>query len=141
MKIAVLGAGSYVSRATLPYLLRAPDFEAILYTRTPAQLMRWVVARGVPEDRISVESTEEFGRRNFDTIVNFIGAGDPRLVNQMGDSILALTADWDQRVLHELGKRPSAKYIFASSGVATGEDFRTPRKAGALLRTPAVTDH
>jgi len=141
MRVAILGAGSYVSRAILPGLLRSTDWEAILHTRAPEPLTRWAVGRGLPRERISVLSSNEFGSRAFDVVVNFVGAGDPRLVNEMGKDILAVTTEWDLRALEVLRQRPSTRYIFASSGVATGEDFALPREPGAPLKAPAPGDH
>jgi nucleoside-diphosphate-sugar epimerase len=141
MRIAILGAGSYVSRAILPYLLRRSDWEALLYTRAPDHLKDWAVERHLPAERISIEASDAFGGRPFDVVVNLIGAGDPRLVVRMGDGILALTAEWDERVLQQVKKRPSTRYIFASSGAAAGGDFDTPRTQGAPLRQPAGHDH
>jgi nucleoside-diphosphate-sugar epimerase len=43
-------------------------------------------------------------------------------------------------VLQMLRKRPSTRYIFASSGVATGHDFKTPRAPDSPLRRPAWND-
>jgi nucleoside-diphosphate-sugar epimerase len=141
MRVAILGAGSYVSRAILPGLLRSTDWEALLHTRAPEPLTRWAVGRGLPRDRISVLSSNEFGSRAFDVVVNFVGAGDPRLVNEMGEDILAVTAEWDRRALQVLRQRPSTGYIFASSGVATGEDFTLPREPGAPLKAPPPDDY
>src|SRR5260370_26476247 len=90
MRVAILGAGSYVSRAILPGLLRSTDWEALLHTRAPEPLTRWAVGRGLPHERISVLSSSEFGSRAFDVVVNFVGAGDPRLVNEMGEAIVAV---------------------------------------------------
>jgi nucleoside-diphosphate-sugar epimerase len=141
MRVAILGAGSYVSRAILPGLLRSTDWEAVLHTRAPEPLTRWAVGRGLPRERISVLSSNEFGSRAFDVVVNFVGAGDPRLVNEMGEDILAVTAEWDLRALQVLRQRPSTGYIFASSGVATGEDFMLPREPAAPLKAPAPDDY
>jgi len=141
MRVAILGAGSYVSRAILPGLLRSTDWEALLHTRAPEPLTRWAVGRGLPRERISVLSSSEFGSRAFDVVVNFVGAGDPRLVNEMGEAIVAVTAEWDLRALQVLRQHPSTAYIFASSGVATGEDFMLPREPGAPLKAPASGDH
>jgi nucleoside-diphosphate-sugar epimerase len=141
MRIAILGAGSYVSRAILPYLLRRSDWEALLYTRAPDHLKDWAVERHLPAERISIEASDGFGGRPFDVVVNLIGAGDPRLVVRMADGILAVTAEWDERVLQQMRKRPSARYLFASSGAAAGGDFDAPRTQGAALRRPAAHDH
>ena len=54
---------------------------------------------------------------------------------------MAVTAEWDLRALEVLRQRPSTGYIFASSGVATGEDFALPREPGAPLKAPAPGDH
>lgn len=140
MRIAILGAGSYVSRAILPQLLRQSDWEALLYTRTPDQLAGWASERRLPGGRISVEASSEFGGRACDAIVNFVGAGDPRLVNRLGDAILPISAEWDERVVEALRKRPATRYIFASSGVATGDAFLSPRKPGAPLKRLARKD-
>src|SRR5260370_34297870 len=141
MRVAILGAGSYVARAILPGLLRSTDWEAVLDARAPEPLTRWVVGRGLPSEQISVLSTNEFGSRAFDVIVNFVGAGDPRLVNEMGKDILAVPAEWDLRALQAVKQRPSTGYIFASSGAATGEAFMLPREPGAPLKAPAPGDH
>src|SRR5260370_41593254 len=111
MRVAILGAGGYVSRAILPGLLRSTDWEALLHTRAPEPLTRWAVGRGLPHERISVLSSSEFGSRAFDVVVNFVGAGDPRLVNEMGEAIVAGCAPRGLRALHGLRQRPATRDV------------------------------
>lgn len=141
MRIAILGAGSFVSRAILPYLLGRSDWETLLYTRAPDRLADWATEHRLPADRISIEASEAFGGRACEVIVNFVGAGDPRLVNRMGEDILPLTVEWDERVLRQLARRPSTRYVFASSGAAAGGDFKVPRRPDSPFRRPAGADH
>ena len=140
MQIAILGAGSYVSRAILPHLLRREGCRVLLYTRAPDRLSDWTVERRLPADRISIQASKDFGDRDCDAVINLVGVGDPHLVDRMAESILPLTVEWDERVLQVLKKRPSTRYIFASSGVATGHDFKTPRAPDTPFTRPPCND-
>lgn len=103
--------------------------------------MSWAVERRLPVDRISIEASGAFGGRACDVVMNFVGAGDPRLVNRLGGGIVPLTAEWDERVLELLSRHPSTRYIFFSSGSAVGGDFAKPRRPDSPLKMPATTDH
>ena len=126
MRIAILGAGSHVSRAILPHLLAHSAFDVHLYTRLPDRLLDWAMTQALPVERFSVEETSNFGERACDAVVNLVGAGDPRLVAELGQQILPLTAEWDRRATGFVRRRPSTRYVFFSSGVATGHDFAAP---------------
>lgn len=140
MRIAFLGAGSHVARALARYWASAADIEIISYTRTPDILRVWAAQQVLPLDRFQFRATSDFPEMEMDAVINFIGAGDPRLVRRLGAAMLPLTQEWDRRALDWLRGQSNSRYIFLSSGAATGETFVVPRAAGAPVKVCEPTE-
>jgi nucleoside-diphosphate-sugar epimerase len=69
----------------------------------------------------------------FDAILNFIGAGNPKLISELGESIFGLTQTYDQLVLDYLKTHPHCRYIFMSSGSIFGGSFDMPIDSSTIL--------
>jgi nucleoside-diphosphate-sugar epimerase len=69
----------------------------------------------------------------FDAILNFIGAGNPKLISELGNSIIGLTQKYDQLILDYLKTHPECRYIFMSSGSIFGGNFDKPIDSSTIL--------
>jgi nucleoside-diphosphate-sugar epimerase len=61
-------------------------------------------------------------------IINFVGAGNPKVTDAIGRSIFDITYEYDSLAINYLEKNPSCKYIFISSGAAMGNIYDQPAK-------------
>ena len=109
-RIAILGATSQIARDFVSLASARHTFS--LYTRRPDAMT------GVKALHFS-----EFGKTPQDVVINFVGAGDPARVKQMGITILDTTQQFDELAIDFIKKNPACRYIFLSSGVASGRDF------------------
>lgn len=126
MRIAILGATSEIARDLVNSLRFDKKYKLKLFSRRPAELEAWLKIsdpRNIPPSH----SLSEFSPTiQFDAILNFIGAGNPRLISDLGESIIELTHTYDQLVLDYIKIHPHCRYIFMSSGSVFGENFEKP---------------
>jgi nucleoside-diphosphate-sugar epimerase len=106
--IAILGATSQIAR---DFTAQASDHHTLsLYARRP-EAVKGALPFG------------EFGKAPYDAVINFVGAGDPARVKEMGITILEITQEFDNLALNFIKNNPACRYFFLSSGVASGRDF------------------
>lgn len=127
--IAVLGATGYVGSSLGRALAAEHSRPLALFARDLAKLARL----GWPAD-VGLRPLDDFQARDFDLVINAIGAGDPKRVAAMGADILDITQTWDQRVLTSMG--PRTKYVFLSSGAIYGASFERPAQAESEIALP-----
>jgi nucleoside-diphosphate-sugar epimerase len=126
MRIAILGATSEIAR-DLIYSLRAnKKYILTLFSRRPVELKAWLTASNPLNIPVSHNLTEFSTTMEFDAIINFIGAGNPKLISELGQSIFRITQAYDQLVLDYLKNHPHCRYIFMSSGSIFGGNFDKP---------------
>ena len=111
-RIAILGATSQIAG---DFIVRAAGQHTLfLYARQPGPV------RGFQALPFS-----EFGKLSYDAVINFVGAGDPAKIKELGTAIFDITQEFDALALDFIKKNPACRYIFLSSGVASGKDFLT----------------
>lgn len=96
-----------------------------LFARRPQQVLDWLESNGFKK-RYPVDDIPSLGKFNFQSIVNFIGVGDPQKAAYLGGEILDVTLLYDQLVLDYLVSHPECKYLFLSSGAAYCSTFEKP---------------
>lgn len=133
MKIAILGATSQIARDLIVSLSGATGNQLHLFARRTEDVLGWLAANGMAGHH-PVGSFAEFGKQEFDAIINFVGAGDPAQIAKMGGEILDVTLRFDEMVLEYLKTHPSCRYLFLSSGAAYGSNFAEPVRR----ETPAI---
>jgi len=133
MKIAILGATSQIARDLIISLSGATGNQLHLFARRTEEVSGWLASNEMAEQH-RVEGFAEFGKQEFDAVINFVGAGDPAQIAKMGGEILDVTLRFDDMVLEYLKTHPSCRYLFLSSGAAYGSSFAEP----ARRDTPAV---
>ena len=95
MRIAIMGAGSAIAK-DLIILLEKFKQTLHLYSR--------------------LTGYNNFSVPEYDVIINFVGAGDPRQIISIGESIRMTTKHYDTLALNYISKNPRCRYIFLSSG-------------------------
>ncbi|MBL4863270.1 MAG: NAD-dependent epimerase/dehydratase family protein, partial [Crocinitomicaceae bacterium] len=126
MKIAILGATSLIAKDFILALTKDPNIYLSLFARQPQRVLEWLKQNG---KSINIETAdfEQFTNdKDFDAVINFVGAGDPVQIAKMGAEILNVSFEYDSMVLSYLQNHPSCKYIFLSSGAAYGDSFLSP---------------
>ncbi len=133
MRIAILGASSQLARDLIRFFLNDREHELLLFARRPALVSNWLKQIG-EADTCQTFDISTFGNQYpVDTIINFVGVGDPTKTVTMGPLMLDATLQYDSVALKYVEHNPACRYIFLSSGAVYGSDFKEP----ATASTPA----
>lgn len=126
MRVAIFGASSHIAKDLIVSFASSEAYQCHLFVRDVQALDPKV--RSVADSRsFPVSEYSGFDQEDrFDTIINFVGVGDPARAKAMGAQIFEVTERYDQLALSYLKKHPACKYIFLSSGAAYGESFEVP---------------
>lgn len=124
-KIAILGATSQIAKDLIISFSNEKDKQLHLFARRPNDVNKWLNSVGLSE-RYLVDDFSVFGIQEFDTIINFVGVGNPSQAAAMGASIFDVTLQYDELALNYLREHPTCRYIFLSSGAAYGSNFNAP---------------
>ena len=133
MKIAILGATSQIAKDLIISISATEGNRLYLFARRPDEVAHWLTLVGL-SGRYLVDDFSEFGKQEFDAVINFVGVGNPAQALAMGNSIFDITLRFDQMVLDFLRIYPKCRYFFLSSGAAYGSSFNKP----ANRETPAI---
>jgi nucleoside-diphosphate-sugar epimerase len=126
MKLAILGATSQIAKDFILSCARTGTAELSLFARNPHAVNTWLAQQGLA-NRYPVSTFDNFAETiGFDVLINFVGAGDPAKVIELGSNILALTQHYDDLALAYLQRHPGCRYFFLSSGAVYGGAFVTP---------------
>ena len=126
MRVAILGATSEIAKDVINLLGKHSQYELSLFSRHPELVSQWASSLHLPTQPQSLALDEFTYARHFDAIVNFIGAGNPQRIQQIGDEILHVTQHYDDMVMNYLEYFPQCRYVFLSSGSIFGPDFSLP---------------
>lgn len=124
-RIAILGATSQIARDLIVSFSGMADEHLHLFARRPDEVRKWLASAGLPE-RYPADEFSVFARKEFDAVINFVGAGDPARLAAMGNSIFDATLRFDEMALEYLSRHPACRYLFLSSGAAYGSRFNEP---------------
>lgn len=125
-KIAILGATGHLAKGLIFEFASRRDYKLLLYARRPHAVTQFLTEQGLNNADILVGDFDSFGSVHCDTIVNAIGAGDPKMVRSLGADILRVTEKFDDMALHYVRSHPDARYIFLSSGAVYSADSGEP---------------
>jgi nucleoside-diphosphate-sugar epimerase len=124
--IAILGASSQIAGDLILWLARQSYIELHLFVRNCDAMLDWLAKRSML-GRAKVYSYHNFGRQDlYFSVINFVGAGDPAKILNLGSDFLELTYQYDSLALEYLRDHQSTRYLFISSGAAYGSNFNEP---------------
>jgi nucleoside-diphosphate-sugar epimerase len=135
MQIAILGASSHIAKDFILSCAISGENNLHLFARRPQAVKQWLGAVGL-SNRYLVQEFTGFGDREYDAVINFIGAGNPEKIALMGTLIFDITMRYDEIVLNYLRSYPSCRYIFLSSGAAYGSGFDYPSQRNTVALVP-----
>ncbi len=125
MQVAILGANSQISKDFIENFKL--DSKVYLFSRRPSELSDWLESKDIQVEA-DVLDYRNFDHHKYDVIINFVGAGNPKVTEAIGRSIFDITYEYDSLAINYLDKNPSCKYIFISSGAAMGNIYDRPAK-------------
>lgn len=126
MRVAILGATSQIAKDLVGSFAAQSGQELVLYARRPDVVAQWLTRVGLA-GRYAVADFSAFGpNQHFDTILNFVGVGDPARAAAMGATIFDATLKYDELALDYVRQHPDCRYLFLSSGAAYGSSFDEP---------------
>jgi len=131
MKIAILGATSQIARDLIASFSAAADEHLHLFARRPDEVAKWLASAGL-SGRYQADEFSQFAQHEFDSVINFVGVGNPVQAVAMGNKIFDITLRFDEMVLEYLREHPSCRYLFLSSGAAYGSGFNEPANRDTL---------
>ncbi len=133
MRIALLGATSQIAKDLIVSFSADKYITLHLFARRPEKVKKWLATVGLL-GRYLIDDFHEFGKHEFDAVINFVGVGNPAQAVEMGNSIFDVTLRFDELVLDYLQLHPTCRYLFLSSGAAYGSNFNEP----ANCNTPGL---
>ncbi len=129
-KLALLGATGHLAKGLILEFSSRSSFELTLYARRPEAVAQFLTEQSIPQSNCKIKDLESFGTIDHDAIINAIGAGDPKKVQELGADILNVTEEFDNTAMNYIQSNPKTRYIFLSSGTIYGTEFSKP--AGKL---------
>lgn len=133
IRIAILGATSQIAKDLIISFAGDEDKYVHLFGRRPEEIKKWLVKFGLA-DRYPVDDFAQLREYEFDSIINFVGVGDPAQLMEIGNAIFDITLKFDQLALDYLRAHTRCQYLFLSSGAAYGSSFEEP----VTRDTPAI---
>jgi nucleoside-diphosphate-sugar epimerase len=134
-RFAIIGATGHIG-ASLASLLASRDCVSLaLYARRPDRV-RALAAKWVPRAVVTVHALENeatIDLADCDVVINALGLADPAAVAAVGDAIIGLTLDWEERLRSALRACPEALYVYLSSGAVYGPLVDGPARADARV--------
>jgi len=142
MRLAILGATSQIARDLIVSFSAIEDKHLHLFARRTDDVAKWLETVGLT-GRYLVSDFKEFGKQEFDAVINFVGVGNPAQAVAMGNSIFDITLRFDEMVLEYLQSHPACRYLFLSSGAAYGSKFDEPanRNTKAVVAINDLAPH
>jgi len=88
MRIAILGATSQIARDLIVSFSATEGKCLHLFARRPDEVTKWLLSLGL-SGRYTVDDFSGFGKQEFDTIINFVGVGNPTQAVAKGNFIFS----------------------------------------------------
>lgn len=123
-KIGILGANSKIAQDLIYNLFKKANHELYLFGRATDQIKKWIDTMGITATICSYDRLD-YDVYKFDSIINFIGVGNPSKAVRIGASIIEITEKFDNLALLYT-RNSGCKYINLSSGAVFGGDFKDP---------------
>lgn len=131
MKIAILGANSQIAKDYISLNERDPALAITAFVRSESlQASKGLFSQSV---KLRTYKDSEILEK-YDVVINCVGVGDPAKAGDVRFSVFDISKEFDDVALNLLSRNPIAKYIFLSSGVAYGHEFKSPATKDTVPR-------
>lgn len=135
IKIAILGATSHIAKGLICCFNEDRENQLYLFARSPQKVKDFLKFNSVKKV-VFLSKYDGFLQKKYDVIINCVGIGSPRKLQEEIASIFQITETYDNMALDYLRISPHACYINFSSGAVYGGSFSEPVKEDSACRLP-----
>lgn len=123
-QIAILGATGHIGKSLAASYISQPDTAQLyLFARDREKMRSFLALLPGPHAQQQVLGFENFHDHDYDLVINCVGFGSPRKLQENLENIFRITASFDDMVLKYLTDHPQTLYVNMSSGAVYGLDF------------------
>lgn len=124
--VAVVGATSHIAKGLIYHFCKNSSYTLYLFARSPKQVRAFLKTIACADSAVSVSGLANFTAGKYDIIINCIGIGQPKRLDEDTSLLFRLTETYDNAILDYLEAHSDTLYINMSSGAVYGTDFLNP---------------
>ena len=121
--IAIFGSTGHIGKNLISFFIKNNDFKIFLFSR---DIKKFESLKMIFSDTMSFNTYDDFGKNEYDVIINCVGISNPNAFEKNSRSIFDTAEFYDTMVLDYLKNFPTTLYINLSSGAVFGREFDKP---------------
>ena len=121
--IAIFGSTGHIGKNLISFFIKNNDFKIFLFSR---DIKKIESLKMIFSDTMSFNTYDDFGKNEYDVIINCVGISNPNALKKNSRSIFDTAEFYDTMVLDYLKNFPTTLYINLSSGAVFGGEFDKP---------------
>ena len=121
--IAIFGSTGHIGKNLISFFIKNNDFKIFLFSR---DTKKFESLKMIFSDTMSFNTYDDFGKNEYDVIINCVGISNPNAFEKNSRSIFDTAEFYDTMVLDYLKNFPTTLYINLSSGAVFGGEFDKP---------------
>ena len=121
--IAIFGSTGHIGKNLISFFIKNNDFKIFLFSR---DIKKFESLKMIFSDTMSFNTYDDFGKNEYDVIINCVGISNPNTFEKNSRSIFDIAEFYDTMVLDYLKNFPTTLYINLSSGAVFGGEFDKP---------------
>ena len=121
--IAIFGSTGHIGKNLISFFIKNNDFKIFLFSR---DIKKFESLKMIFSDTMSFNTYDDFGKNEYDVIINCVGISNPNAFEKNSRSIFEIAEFYDTMVLDYLKNFPTTLYINLSSGAVFGREFDKP---------------
>ena len=121
--IAIFGSTGHIGKNLISFFIKNNDFKIFLFSR---DIKKFESLKMIFSDTMSFNTYDDFGKNEYDVIINCAGISNPNAFEKNSRSIFDTAEFYDTMVLDYLKNFPTTLYINLSSGAVFSREFDKP---------------
>ena len=121
--IAIFGSTGHIGKNLISFFIKNNDFKIFLFSR---DIKKFESLKMIFSDTMSFNTYDDFGKNEYDVIINCVGISNPNEFEKNSRSIFDIAEFYDTMVLDYLKNFPTTLYINLSSGAVFSGEFDKP---------------
>lgn len=121
--IAIFGSTGHIGKNLISFFIKNNDFKIFLFSR---DIKKFESLKMIFSDTMSFNTYDDFGKNEYDVIINCVGISNPNAFEKNSCSIFDTAEFYDTMVLDYLKNFPTTLYINLSSGAVFSGKFDKP---------------
>ena len=121
--IAIFGSTGHIGKNLISFFIKNNNFKIFLFSR---DIKKFESLKMIFSDTMSFNTYDDFGKNEYDVIINCVGISNPNTFEKNSRSIFDTAEFYDMMALDYLKNFPTTLYINLSSGAVFGREFDKP---------------